>query len=93
MYRCITMYCLYVGFDYTHIDRVLNPFWTHNFGFKPLLGLEPVKPISPQFPARHSYVCMYVYISHAVVVMPLLVSCTHGLTQIKSQRYTCHLYL
>ena len=56
------MYCLYVGFDYTHIDRVLNPFWTHNFGFKPLLGLEPMKPISPQFPARHSYVCKYVCI-------------------------------
>ena len=47
----ISMYCLYVGFDYTYIDinvlaqyRGLNPFWPHKFGFKPLLGLEPQLP-------------------------------------------------
>ena len=68
------MYILYVGFDYTYIDintlaqgggGGLNPFWPHKFGFKPLLGLEPMAPIRPQLqlatltirPPRH--VCMY----------------------------------
>ena len=64
-----SMYCLYVGVDYTYIDRGLNPFWPHKFGFKPLLGLEPMAPIRPQLlvsQANHSatetsmYVCMYV---------------------------------
>ena len=67
----ISMYCVYVGFDYTYIDinaLALNPFWPHKFGFKPLLGLEPMAPIRPQLPAIHAtysatkcmYVCMYV---------------------------------
>ena len=48
-----SMYCLYVGVDYTYIDvnaLALNPFWPQKFGFKPLLGLERM------------YVCMYVFI-------------------------------
>ena len=47
------MYYLYVGFDYTYIDKThwhrgLNLFWPHKFGFHPLLGLEPMAPIRPQ---------------------------------------------
>ena len=47
----------------------LNPFWPHKFGFKPLLGLEPMAPIRPQLQVSHAnysatetsmYVCMYV---------------------------------
>ena len=61
VYRCMTisMYCLYVGFDYTYIDithwhRGLNPFWLHKFGFKPLLRLEPMAPICPQLLVSHA---------------------------------------
>ena len=53
-----SMYCLYVGVDYTYIDvnwhRGLNPFWPHKFGFKPLLGLEPMAPIRPQLLVIHA---------------------------------------
>ena len=82
MCRCMTisMYCLYVGFNYSYIDinRGLTPFWPHKFGFKPLLGLEPVALIRPQLPASHAtiwpprhvcmcvwvwvHICMYMYI-------------------------------
>ena len=50
------MYCLYVGFDYTytHWQRGLNNFWPHKFGFKQLLGLEPMTPIRLQLPACHA---------------------------------------
>ena len=34
--------------------RGLNPFWPHKFGFKPLLGLEPMAPIRPQLPFSHA---------------------------------------
>ena len=38
----------------------LNHFWPHMFGFKPLLGLEHMAPIRPQFLAKHdNHVCMY----------------------------------
>ena len=48
--------------------RGLNPFWPHKFGFKPLLGLEPMAPIRPQLLVSHtnhsatetSIKCMYV---------------------------------
>ena len=54
-----SMYCLYVGFDYTYIDvnalaQGLNPFWPHMFGLKPLLGLEPMAPIRPQLLVSHA---------------------------------------
>ena len=66
-----SMYCLYVGFHYTYIDinalaQVINPFWPVTFGFKPLLGLEPLTTIRPNLPASTltihvcMYVCMYV---------------------------------
>ena len=73
----ISMYCLYVGFDYTYLDvntleQGIKSIWPHKFGFKPLLGLEPMAPIRPQLlviHANHSatetslhvfmYVCMY----------------------------------
>ena len=29
------------------VFRGLNPFWPHKFGFKPLVGLEPIAPIRP----------------------------------------------
>ena len=32
----------------------LNPFWPHMFGFKPLLGLEPMAPIRPQLLVSHA---------------------------------------
>ena len=71
-----SMYCLYVGVDYTYIDvnalaQGINPFWPHMFGLKPLLGLEPMAPIRPQLLVSHAnhsatessmYVCMYVCI-------------------------------
>ena len=54
-----SMYCLYVGFDYTYIDvnalaQDLYPFWPHMFGLKPLLGLEPMAPIRPQLLVSHA---------------------------------------
>ena len=63
------MYCLYVGFDYTYIDKCTGS----KFAYKPLLGLEPMAPIRPQLPVSHAshsatetYVCMcacmYVYV-------------------------------
>ena len=69
-----SMYCLYVGVDYTYIDvnalaQGIKPFWPHMFGLKPLLGLEPMAPIRPQLLVSHAnhsatetsmYVCMYV---------------------------------
>ena len=77
MCRCMTisMYCLYVGFNYTYIDinRGLNPFWPHKFGFKPLLGLEPMALIRPQLPASHANhlateTCMYVCVCGCIYV-------------------------
>ena len=54
-----SMYCLYVGVDYTYIDvnalaQGINPFWPHMFGLKPLLGLEPMAPIRPQLLVSHA---------------------------------------
>ena len=48
-----SMYCFYVGVDYTYIDinalaQGIKKIWPHKFGFKPLLGLEPMAPIRPQ---------------------------------------------
>ena len=64
-----SMYCLYVGVDYTYIDVLalaqgIKSFLAHKFGFKPLLGLEPMAPIRPQLLVSHRdmYVCMYVCI-------------------------------
>ena len=47
----ISVYCLYVGVDYTYID--VNAL-AHKFGFKPLLGLEPIAPIRPQLLVSHA---------------------------------------
>ena len=74
----ISMYCLYVGFDYTYIGILalaqrIKSFWPHKFGFKPLLGLESMAPIHPQLLVSHAnnsatetslcmYVCVYMYI-------------------------------
>ena len=60
---------IYVLFDNKHWHRGLNPFWPHKFGFKPLLGLEPMGLIRPQLLVSHanhsatetSHVCMYYY--------------------------------
>ena len=48
----------------------LNPFWPHKFGFKPLLGLEPMAPIRLQLLVSHANhsatetsLCMYVCIN------------------------------
>ena len=70
MYVCmydLSMYCLFVEFDYTYIDinalaQGFNPFWPHMFGFKPLPGLEPMAPIRPQLlvTTLTMYVCMCV---------------------------------
>ena len=70
------MYYFYVVFDYTYIDintlaQGINPLWPHTFGFKPLLGLEPMEPIRQQLQGSHAnhlatetpiymYVCMCV---------------------------------
>ena len=69
-----SMYCLYVGVDYTYIDvnalaQGIKSFLASRFGIKPLLGLEPMAPIRPQLLVSHAnhsatetsmYVCMYV---------------------------------
>ena len=75
MYVCMYLlmydyiYVLFVCQMLTHWHRGLNPFWPHMFGFKPLLGLEPMAPIRPQLLVSHAnhsatetsiYVCMYV---------------------------------
>ena len=56
----------------TQHNIYIYPFWPHKFGFKPLLGLEPLAPIRPQLLVSHAnhsatetshvskYVCMYV---------------------------------
>ena len=54
-----SMYCLYVGFDYTYIDinalaQGIKSFMASQVWFKPLLGLEPMAPIHPQLPASHA---------------------------------------
>ena len=53
------MYCLYVGVDYTYIDvnalaQGIRSFLAFKFGFKPLLGLEPMAPILPQLLVSHA---------------------------------------
>ena len=55
----LSMYCLYVRFDYTYIDinalaQGIKSFWPHTFGFKPLLELEPMAPIRPQLLVSHA---------------------------------------
>ena len=70
MYVCmyVLMYdYIYVGVDYTYID--INTLAQGiKFGFKPLLGLEPMALIRPQLLDSHTnhlatetcmYVCMY----------------------------------
>ena len=54
-----SMYCLYVGVDYTYIDvnalaQGIKSFLSSRFGIKPLLGLEPMAPIRPQLPVSHA---------------------------------------
>ena len=77
-----SMYCLYVGVDYTYIDvnalaQGIKSFLASRFGIKPLLGLEPMAPIRPQLLVSHTnhsatetsmYVCMYVYMYVCVSV-------------------------
>ena len=51
-----SMYCLYVGFDYTYIDinalaQGIKSFMASQVWFKPLLGLEPMAPNHQ--PANH----------------------------------------
>ena len=53
-----SMYCLYVGVDYTYIDvnalaQGIKSFLASRFGIKPLLGLEPMAPIRPQLLVSH----------------------------------------
>ena len=50
----ISMYCLYVGVEYTYIDINALAHWPNKFGFKPLLGLEPMAPIRPQLLVSHA---------------------------------------
>ena len=73
---------MYVEFDYTHnrskrTGTGLNHFWLHKFDFKSLLGLEPMKPIRPQFLAQDNnhlatemcmYVCIYVCVYVCICV-------------------------
>ena len=54
-----SMYCLYVGVDYTYIDvnalaQGIKSFLPSRFGIKPLLGLEPMAPIRPQLLVSHA---------------------------------------
>ena len=63
-----SMYCLYVGVDYTYIDvnalaQGIKSFLASLFGIKPLLGLEPMAPIRPQllvYMYVYMYACIYV---------------------------------
>ena len=54
-----------------HWHRGLNHVWPHKFGFKPLLGFEPIAPIRPQLLVSHDnhsatetsmYVCSTIYV-------------------------------
>ena len=54
-----SMYCLYVGIDYTYIDvnalaQGITSFWPHKLGFKPLLWFEPMAPIRSQLLVSHA---------------------------------------
>ena len=54
-----SMYCLYVGVDYTYIDvnalaQGIKSFLASRIGIKPLLGLEPMAPIRPQLLVSHA---------------------------------------
>ena len=76
------MYCLYVGFDYTYIDiKAVAQGIKSLFGYKPLLGLEPMAPIRPQLTVSHAnhsatetsmcvslYVCIHVSVCVCVCV-------------------------
>ena len=66
-----SMYCLYVGVDYTYIDvnalaQGIKSFLASLFGIKPLLGFEPMAPIRPQLLVM--YVCMCVYVCRCVYI-------------------------
>ena len=78
-----SMYCLYVGVDYTYIDvNALAQGIKSFFGLtclvsSPMLGLEPMAPIPPQLLVSHAnhsatetcmYVCMYSRM-HACICM------------------------
>ena len=69
-----SMYCLYVGVDYTYIDvnalaQGIKSFFASQVWFQAVAGLEPVAMIRPQLLVSHAnhsatecmYVCMYVY--------------------------------
>ena len=70
-WRNKTLYTLYKvtirNFLYMYVCMYVC-MYVYTFGFKPLLGLEPIAPIRPLFPAshipiqppRHSYVCIFV---------------------------------
>ena len=80
----------------------LNPFWLHKFGFKPLLGLEPMAPIRPQLLVSHAnhsatetslYVCMYVCMYALVHILQhtlYIHSFTHTTAQNAYRRYITH---
>ena len=66
-----------------HWHRGLNPFWPHMFGFKPLLGLEPMAPIRPQLLVSHANhpateTCMYVCMCVCVCVDVWMYGCMDG---------------
>ena len=92
MYWCMTtsMYCLYVGFDYTYIDvnalaQGIKSFLASQVWFKPLLGLEPMARIRPQLPVSHANhsttvcvcVCGCVYVCVYVYVCVCMYVCIY----------------
>ena len=73
-----SMYCLYVGVDYTYIDvnalaHGIKSFLVSQVWFQAVAGLEPMAPIRPQLLVSHAnhsatetsicmYVCVYICI-------------------------------
>ena len=58
-----SMYCLYVGFDYTYIDinalaQGIKSFLASQVWFQPLVGIGPMACMYYVF----TYVCMCVYV-------------------------------
>ena len=62
-----SMYCLYVGVDYTYIDvnalaQGIKSFLASRFGIKPFAGARTYGTDSPAITRPPRHVCMYVCI-------------------------------
>ena len=96
-----SIYCLYIGFDYTYIDintlaQGIKSFLASQIVFKPLLGLEPMAPIRPQLPTNHANhsatktsPCIYVFLYVGIYVCMCMYICLHVFVCMYVCMYVC----